>query len=63
MRRLREHLLGLLRQGLNRRAQVQQLRFGLAHPFHEDFALAAALPAEAPHDLVQCLLEVVGLAR
>ena len=47
--------------GLNATAHVQQVLFGLAHQFDEDFALAPALPAKATHDLLQVLAQLMRL--
>jgi hypothetical protein len=37
------------------------LCFGLAHQFHEDFALSPALAAKATHDLLEVFFEASGL--
>jgi hypothetical protein len=37
--------------------QVSSLSFGLAHQRDEDFALAPALTAKAPHDLLEGLVQ------
>jgi hypothetical protein len=38
------------------------LRFGVAYQFYEDFALPPALAAKAAHDLLEVLVQRVGLA-
>ena len=58
---LLEGLPRLLRQSGNGTADLQQLRFGVAHQLDEDFALAPALAPEAAHDLVQFVLPLRGL--
>jgi hypothetical protein len=61
MGRRLEGLLRLLRQHPNGHPKLQKLRFGLAHQLHEDFALPPALAAKAVHDLLEVLLEGVGM--
>ena len=55
-------LFGLVGQGGNGLAQFQELVFGVSHQLHEDTALAATAAAKGPHDLVERLREVLGLA-
>ena len=62
MGRLLEGLVCLLRERGDGAAKCSQLRFGLAHEFHEDFALTSALAAKATHDFGDLLVEAVGLA-
>jgi hypothetical protein len=61
MGRLLETLLCGLCQGCHGAATLQELLFGLAHQCHEDFALSAALPTKAAHDLREVVMERVGL--
>ena len=58
---LLEGLLRFLCQSGNGTADLQQLRFGVAHQFHEDVALSTALAPKAAHDLLQVVLQLRGL--
>jgi hypothetical protein len=62
MGRCLEGLVRLLHQRGDGAATFSQLRFGLAHQLHEDFALTSALAAKAAHDFLQVVLELLGLA-
>lgn len=62
MGRLLEGLVCLLRQCSDGAIQFSQLRFGVAHQLHEDFALTSALATKAVHDFLQIVLECLGLA-
>ena len=57
-----KELLRLLAKGVDGLAECQELSFSLAHQGHEDTALPPALAAKTPHDLLQLLLEILGLA-
>jgi hypothetical protein len=61
-RRLRQELLGLLPQGGDGLTQRQELLFRVAHHFHEDVPVPAALTPKATHDFGDLLMEAVGLA-
>ena len=56
-----QEVFGLLGPRLDRLAQAQQVPFGLAHQLDEDFALAPALTAEASHDFLQTLMQLMSL--
>lgn len=56
-----ESLLCFLRELSNSAADLQELRFGVAYQFHEDFALPSALAAKVAHDLLQVVLKLLGL--
>src|SRR5215471_14370138 len=60
--RLRQELLGLLAHRGDRLAQFQELLFRVAHQFHEDVPVPAALTPKATHDFGDLLVEAVGLA-
>ena len=62
-RRLVQALLGLLPQGGNRLAKLQELLFRLAYQFHQDLALTTTLATKAAHNFFQLLVELLGLAR
>jgi hypothetical protein len=57
-----KELLGLSSKRLDGRAECQELPFGVAHQRDEDAALPPALAAKTPHDLLQLLLQTLGLA-
>jgi hypothetical protein len=57
--RLGEEIGRFLCPGLHATAHVQQSLFSLAHQLDEDFALAPALPAKAPHDLLEVLAQLM----
>ena len=40
----------------------KELVLGLSHQLHKDTTLAATAAAKGPHDLLERLLEVLGLA-
>ena len=56
-----ERVLRGLGQGGNGASQLQELLFGLAHQADEDFAVAPALAATAAHELLERVVERVGL--
>jgi hypothetical protein len=56
-----EGLLCLVRQLGNGAAHLQKLCFGLAHQFHDDFALSPALAAKATPALLAVFFEASGL--
>lgn len=56
-----ETLLRRMGAGHDGLAKVEQVLFGLAHQTEEDFALATTLPTKAVHDLLQGMLELLGL--
>ena len=58
-----KELLGLLPKRGDRLTQLQELLFRLAHQFHEDVPVPAALATKAAHDFFQLLLEAMGLVR
>jgi hypothetical protein len=58
---LGQELLSPLPQGVDRLAKCQEPPFGVAHQGHEDPALSPALAAKTTHDLVDLLLQAVGL--
>src|SRR5215211_5355960 len=53
--------LGGPSQGQDLRSQLQQLRLRLAHQRHKHFAHSPALSAEAAHDLLEVVLELLRL--
>ena len=61
--RLVKELLSLLPQRSDRFAQLKESLFRLAHQFHEDVPVPAALATKAAHDFFQLLLEAMGLVR
>jgi hypothetical protein len=56
-----KELLRLQAKGMEGLAKGEELSFSLAHQGHEDTALPPALAAKTTHDLLQLLLEIVGL--
>ena len=52
----------MLLKGDERLAQIEELRFSVAHQCHEDMPLPSALATKATHDFFHLLLEAVGLA-
>ena len=61
-RGLGQEMLGLLPQGWNGLAKLQELRFRLAHQLYKDLALPTTLAAKTSHDFFQFLVERLGLA-
>lgn len=62
MSSLQEVLSCFICQLGNGAAHLQELGFGLAYQFHEDFTLSSALAAKATHDLLQLFFKVLCLA-
>jgi hypothetical protein len=56
-----KELLRLQAKGMEGLAKGEELSCSLAHQGHEDTALPPALAAKTTHDLLQLLLEMVGL--
>ena len=56
-----ESLLGTLSERHEGEATRQELLFRLAHQRHEDFALPAALSAKTAHELLESVVERMGL--
>jgi len=61
--RVGQALLGLLPQRGDGLPQVEEHLFRLAYKLDTDLALPSALAAKAPHDLVQCLRQILRLTR
>jgi hypothetical protein len=53
--------LGLLANGGNACTELEELLFGLANQFDEDFTLTPAATAKAAHDFGEVVLEVFNL--
>lgn len=61
--RLGKKLLGVLPKRCDGLSKRKELVFRVAHQFHEDVALPAALAAKAPHSVCQRPVQAVGVAR